>query len=98
MHLIRKELCLEDIQHDDKPIRFYRICIILMLTVLFEFLGPAVHNLRYWEDKKGAQKTKQTRKLDPKIQLFLITKLKLNFQVGFLALRISMPISHITNI
>ena len=55
--LIRNELCLEGIQHDDKLVRFFTgFTSYVMLTACFEFLGPAVHNLRYWGEKEGTRK------------------------------------------
>ena len=95
MQLIRNELRLEDIQHDDKLVCFFTgFTSYVMLTAFFEFLGPAVHNLRYWGEKEGTRKRKRTRKLDPKNQLFLtLVKLKLNFQLKYLALRFGLSIS-----
>ena len=70
--LTRNELRLENIQHDDKMLRYFTgFASYIILTAFFEFLEPVVHNLKYWGEKEGARQRKRTRKLDPKNQLFL---------------------------
>ena len=54
---------IEDIESDDKLVRFYTGFVSYSVFVKnFEYLGPVVENLTYW----GSQKTqkKRSRKLD----------------------------------
>ena len=80
---------VEDIQHDDKLICFYTGFISYFVFVtFFEFLGPAVNNLRHWGSKGGVRLRQRARKLDPKNQIFLtLVKLKLNLKLSDLAFR-----------
>ena len=91
----RNELRIEDIQENDKLVRFFTgFASYTMFSAFFEFLGPAVHELNYRGEKEGARKRKRVRKLDPKNQLFLtLIKLKLNFQFKYLALRFGLSMS-----
>ena len=71
----------EDIQHDDKLVRFYTGFVSYMMFLAFsEFLGPAVERLQYWGSKESEDRQRaHSRKLGPKNELFLtLVKLKLN--------------------
>ena len=53
----------------------------MKLSYLFEFLGPAVHELKYWGEKDYERKQQRKRKLSSLDQFFLtMTKLKLNLR------------------
>ena len=63
---------VEQIQHDDKLVRFYTGFISLsVLLALFVFLGPAVDQLCYWGSKDGQQKRRRTPNLLPLNQFSL---------------------------
>ena len=89
---------LEDIQHDDKLVRFYTGFVSFMVFLaFFEFLGPAVEHLNYWGSKEGVRQRHRTRKLDPRNQLFLtLVKLKLNLKVTDLEVRFGLSATQIS--
>ena len=63
---------IEDIQHDDKLVRFYTGFVsFLVFLAFFDFLGPVVDHLDYWGSKEGVRKRHRVRKLDARNQLFL---------------------------
>ena len=78
---------LEDIQDNDRLIRFYTgFGSYVVLVAFFEFLGPVVHELNYWGTKQRPRQRHPHCKLDPKNQLFLmLLKLRLNLKVEDLA-------------
>ena len=86
---------IEDIQHDDKLIRFYTGFVSYALFLaFFEFLGPVVDHLIYWGSKEGVRQRHRVRKLNPKNQLFLtLVKLKLNLKLIDLAFRFGLSAS-----
>ena len=80
---------MEQVKHDDKLIRFYTgfVSYAVFLS-FFNFLGPAVNELRYRGEKEGKGLRHRVRKLDPLNQLFLtLVKLKLNLKQKYLAFR-----------
>ena len=86
---------IEDIQQDDKLVRFYTgfISFMVFLT-FFEFLGPVVEHLNYWGSEEGIHQRHCTRKLDTKNQLFLtLIKLKLNLKLKDLAFQFGLSAS-----
>jgi len=86
---------IEKIAENDSLIRFYTgfISFEILLT-FFEFLGPAVHKLRYWgESDRKTSRRRKSQKLDPLNQLFLtLIKLRLNLAVKYLAFRFGISI------
>ena len=80
---------IEDIQDNDKLIRFYTGFVsFVVFLAFFEFLGPVVNHLNYWGSKEGIRKRHRKRKLDPRNQLFLtLVKLRLNLKLTDLAFR-----------
>ena len=81
---------VSQIAKDDSLIQFYTgFASYFLFLSFFEFLGPAVYNLKYWGDKD--RKTERRRKkvaLDPINQYFLtFVRLKLNLRVVDLATR-----------
>ena len=85
----QKHFRLEQVKHDDKLIRFYTgfVSYAVFLS-FFNFLGPAVNELRYRGEKEGKGLRHRVRKLDPLNQLFLtLVKLKLNLKQKDLAFR-----------
>ena len=70
---------IENIASDDSLIKFYTgFPSYEVFLCFFEFLGPSVHSLNYWGDKKTA-KGKRKKKLNPINQLFLtLFKLRQN--------------------
>ena len=77
---VKSQFRLEDVQNDDKMFRFYTGFIsFIVFLAFFEFLGPVVEKLNYWDSKEGERQRYRTRKLDSKNQLFLtLVKLRLN--------------------
>ena len=71
---------IENIADDDKLVRFYTGFISYALLLLFyEFLGPAVNNLTYWDTERKEKRRKM--KLNPLNQFFLtLVKLRLNLK------------------
>lgn len=58
---------LEDIQSDDKLVRFYTGFVSFSIFLaFFEFLGPVVEKLNYWGSKEGERQRHRSRKLDSK--------------------------------
>lgn len=86
---------VEDIQRDDRLVRFYTGFVSYALFLaFFEFLGPAVNHLIYWGSKEGTRQRHRVRKLDPKNQLFLaLVKLRLNLKLTDLAFRFGLSAS-----
>ena len=87
--VVKKYFRLEDIQDDDKLVRFYTGFVSFsVLLAFFNFLGQVVNHLNYWGSKEGNRVRYRKRKLDPLNQLFLmLVKLRLNSKVLDLALR-----------
>ena len=86
----KKNFRIEDIQHDDKLVRFYTGFVsYMMFLAFFEFLGPAAERLQYWGSKESEDRQRvRSRKLGPKNELFLtLVKLKLNLPHIDLAFR-----------
>ena len=80
---------IEDIQHDDKLVRFYTGFVsFLVFLASFDFLGLVVDHLDYWGSKESVCKRHRVRELDARNQLFLtLVKLKLNLKLTDLAFR-----------
>ena len=80
---VRRTFSSHDIQHDDNLVRFYTGFISF-----FEFLGPVVNNLNYWDAQKTAGHYHRTGKLDPIDQFFMtLIKLRLNLKLTDLSFR-----------
>ena len=77
---------IEQIQHDDKLFNFYMGFVFYEVFLAFyEFLGPVVNELNYWDSKKEVQRHYKC-KLNPVNQLFLImVKLRLGLKSKDLA-------------
>ena len=62
---------------------------LLDFTLFGEFLGPAIHNLKYLgESERKTSRQRKKKALDPLNQLFLtLVKLRLNLKVKDLAFR-----------
>ena len=86
---------IEDIQHDDKLIRFYTGFVsYAIFLAFFELLGPAVDHLVYWGTKEGVRQRQRTHRLNSKNQLFvMLVKLKLNLKLPDLAFRFGLSAS-----
>ena len=81
---------IEQICHNDSLVRFYTgFASYEILLLLVEFLGPAIHYLKYWgESERKTSHRRKKKALDPLNQLFLtLVKLRLNLKVKDLALR-----------
>ena len=86
---------LETIAGNDSLVRFYTGFISYeILLSFFDFLGPAVHRLRYWgESDRKTSRRRKNQKLDLLNQLFLtLVKLRLNLPVKDLSFRFGISI------
>ena len=89
---------MDRIKHDD--------CLVAFNTgfksykgflAFFQFLGPAVDELNYW-DKKGQTQQKRSKKLGPMDQLLMtLMKLKLNRRVVDLTFRFRVSTGIVSN-
>lgn len=87
---------VENISHNNTLVKFYTGFISFeFLLAFFQFLGPAVHKLRYWGTEIKDQKRK--KKLDPLNQLFLtLVKLRLNLRERDLAHRFGLSVGTVS--
>ena len=59
------EFGMDRIKHDDRLVAFYTgFKSYRVFLAFFQFLGPAVDKLNYW-DKKAQTQQKSSKKLDP---------------------------------
>ena len=94
-----KNFRIEDIQHDDKLVRFYTCFVSYMVFLaFFEFLGPAAERLQYWGTKESSSRQRmRSRKLGPKNELFLtLVKLKLNLPHADLAFQFGISVTKVS--
>lgn len=89
---------IEDIQDDDKLLRFYTgFTSFKIFMAFFEFLGPAKEHLNYWGEKAVTHQRNRIRKLDTKNQLFLtLVKLRLNLKLKDLSFRFGLSTSQVS--
>ena len=80
---------IEQIQHNDKLFCFYTGFVSYeIFLAFFEFLGPVVNELNYWDSKKEVRQRHYKCKLNPVNQLFLtLIKLRLNLKSKDLSFR-----------
>ena len=83
----RQYFRVEHIQHDDALIQFYTGFISFMVfQAFYDFLGPALNELKYWGAKESKHCRNRRQKLTPTNQLFLLlVKLRLNLKTKDLA-------------
>ena len=87
---------IESIAHDDMLVRFYTgFTSYAILLAFFQFLGPAVNNLTYWDTERKEKRRRM--KLDPFNQLFLtLVKLRLNLRERDLAYRFDVSVGTVS--
>ena len=87
---------IESIVDDDTLVKFYTgFATYALLLAFFEFLGPAVNNLTYWDTEKKEKRRKM--KLNPFNQLFLtLVKLRLNLRERDLAYRFGVSVGTVS--
>ena len=67
----RKPLQIENVKDENQLIHLYTgFQSFHLLLLFFQFLGPSVHNLKFWVSKKTGKRSRKT-KLSPLNQLFL---------------------------
>ena len=87
---------LKDIEHGDNLVRFSTGFVSYTVFIAFEFLGPIVNHMNYWDPKRICKRQRK-RKLDPKKQLFLTSvKLKLNLKLKDLGFRLGLSMSQVS--
>ena len=87
---------IESIAEDDMLVKFYTgFTSYTILLAFFQFLGPAVNNLTYWDTERKEKRRRM--KLDPFNQLFLaLVKLRLNLREGDLAYRFGISVGTVS--
>lgn len=64
---------IEHIQHDDALVKFYTgLTLLLVFQALYDFLGPAVNELKYWDAKDSQHCRNRRLRLNLKNQLYLL--------------------------
>ena len=92
-----KPFRLSCIAHSDSLVHFYTgFYSYELLISFFDFLGPVVHELRYWGSKGKAIRKRKT-KLDPLNQFFLtLIKLRLDARERDIAFRFQIAVSTVS--